>query len=261
MKHTLRVTIILVVLFLLAHFVGLYITQVFLPKDLPLGIERPEVEESTSYIPIIIGILIATSLALILIKFRARKAWKLWFFIAVFYTLGISFSAFVPEIVALVFAGVFALLRIFKPNPIIQNFTEVFIYGAIAAIFVPILNVFSIFVLLVIISVYDYIAVRKSKHMVSMANFSTESQIFAGLMVPYGKNNLGILGGGDIGFTLLFSGVVLKTFGMVSAIISSFIISLSLLYLFLVSEKGKFYPAMPYLTVGCLIAYLVVLFL
>ena len=41
--------------------------------------------------------------------------------------------------------------------------------------------------LLALISVYDVIAVFKSKHMVSMANFQTESKVFAGLAVPRGK--------------------------------------------------------------------------
>jgi len=39
----------------------------------------------------------------------------------------------------------------------LNNFTEIFIYGAMGAIFVPILNLFSVSLLLIFISIYDFI--------------------------------------------------------------------------------------------------------
>ena len=70
-----------------------------------------------------------------------------------------------------------------------------------------------------------------------------------------------MLGGGDIGFPLLFSGVILKTLGLNQALIVSLCSALALLFLFIIAEKKKFYPAMPILSLGCLIGYLVVKFL
>ena len=89
--------------------------------------------------------------------------------------------------------------------------------------------------------------------MVKMAEFQRENKVFAGLFVPYGKK-AAILGGGDIGFTLLFSGVILQKFGFLAALISSLIIAGSLLALFLIGKKNKYYPAMPFLAGGCFIA-------
>ncbi len=274
MKHNISVTLILILLFLTSHFIGLFIVNNYLPKEknLPLGIEKPQFEERTSYIPIFIAIILATVVALILVKFAAFRLWKFWYFFSILITLLISFGAFIPELIALLLAIVFALLKTFRNNVIIHNFTEVFIYGGLAAIFVPILSIWSIVILLILISIYDFIAVWKTKHMVSMAKFQMKSKMFAGLSVPYSVKHLGnnkgvsklrkvqeaILGGGDIAFPLMFSGVMLRNFGFLSAIITSITAALALLVLFILAKKKKFYPAMPFISVGCFVGYFIV---
>ena len=284
MKHTIKVTIILLLLFICSHLIGLFIVNHYLPSttDLPLRIEKPQFAEETSYIPIFITIIFATLLALVLIRLKAVKVWKFWFLLSVFMTLTVAFNAFIPEVFAITLAVIFALLKIFKPNVYIHNLTELFIYGGLAAIFVPVLNVFSAIVLLILISIYDFIAVWHTKHMVSMAKFQSSTNIFAGLLVPYSENKIisksykkvplsnkeskvkiseAMLGGGDIGFPLLFSGVILKTYGLHQALIVSFCSALALLVLFIIAEKKKFYPAMPFITAGCLIGYAIVYFI
>lgn len=259
MKHNIKVTIVIAVLFFLAHFVGLFITNQFLDADLPYGIERPEIESSVSYIPLIIAIAIATGLALLLIKFGAMKIWKLWFVFATIYLLGIAFSAFFDSgYWAIALAIILGLLKFFRPSVIIHNFTELFVYSGIAAIFAPIMGILAASILLVLISIYDAIAVWKTKHMVKMAKFQAKSKMFAGFVIPYDKGKkTAILGGGDIGFTLLFSGVVLTQFGFYQALLVSFITMISLFLLLVYSKKDKFYPAMPYLSAGCFLGLLV----
>ncbi len=328
MKHNLFAISFLVAIFLLAQIVGLAVTAHYIEKpELPIGIERPvvpEKQQSYTFIPIFIFILIATALGLLLIKFSMMRFWKTWFFVSVALCLTISFSAFVPnsienfmlklldsgitswigshlprlissilltilpDLPAITLAVILASLKIFRPSVIIHNFTEIFIYGALAAIFVPILNVSAVIVLLALISIYDYIAVRRTKHMIKLAKFQGRSKMFAGLMLPYKRNDGGgtpaghitlgksmkaapgkektgvaILGGGDIGFPLLFAGAVMKQFGFGLLDYRTFIVpafaALSLLLLFLFSSNKKFYPAMPYLSAGCLAGYGVVL--
>jgi len=100
------------------------------------------------------------------------------------------------------------------------------------------------------------IAVWKTKHMISMAKFQAKAKIFAGFLVPYGKNKTAVLGGGDIGFPLLFSGVILKSSGFLEASLVVTAVTISLALLFFFGSKNKFYPAMPYLTAGCFFGYL-----
>ena len=263
-------------------------------QPLPYNLERPEVKnQSASFIYITIAILIGTILVLLLIKFNKPFIWKLWFFLTVWLTLAIAFAAFINNIIAAVIALIVSILKLYKPNIIIQNLSEVFIYGGLAAIFVPIINLFAAFMLLVVISIYDYISVFKTKHMIKMAKFQSSSNVFAGLLIPYEKDkvqlnqssiskfkikksikipkkqSVAMLGGGDIGFTLIFAGVVMKDLmlqetvliGFLKTLIIPFFVSLALSILLLKGQHNKFYPAMPFLTIGCLIGWLVTLLL
>lgn len=276
MKHTVKITTILIILFLLTQFTGLLIIKNYLPREtLPFKIEKPEIQEETSFIPLFITILVATIVALILIKFSAFRLWKLWFFLSILFTLLIGFAAFMPEVIALIIALTLTIIRIFRPNVFIHNLTEIFIYGGLAAIFVPILSIISITILLILISFYDMIAVWKTKHMIKLAKFQTRSRMFAGLLIPYklpkkikvtekiqkklvpGKT--AILGGGDMGFPLLFSGVVLKTSTFLNSSVIVLTTTIALFLLFYYAEKKKFYPAMPFLSLGCLTGYLITL--
>lgn len=268
MKHTKKVTLLLVSLFFIAQLVGLGVLQSYLEKEtyvvdgttktnvtwgkLPYDVERPAFEEKTGFLSLFGTILIATALILVIMKFKFFTLWKFWFFLSVWFCLTVAFHAVLPQHQALFLAAVLAGGKILMRQTFLHNFTEVFIYGGLAAVFVPFLTLWTISLLLILISAYDAYAVWKSKHMVSMATFQTKMKLFAGFMIPYGKKHA-ILGGGDIGFPLIFSGVVLKSFGMVESIIVSLVVSLALLILLIKAEKNKYYPAMPFISLGCFI--------
>lgn len=314
MKHNLKVTVLMLALFVLAQVMGLLIVNQYIDhgkllegkvsfENLPYNVERPEVDMTTSFAYIFAAIIIGTLILLLFIKLNLGTFWKFWFFLSMVYVLTVSFSAFlrIPygNHVALSVAVMLAAWRLLKPNFYVHNFTEIFIYGGLAAIIVPLLNIISVIVLLVLISIYDMYAVWKSKHMITLARFTAKEKVFAGMLVQYqdkpkfsehgklskesmktvyhlSKNikNAGskgikhaILGGGDIGFPLIFAGVVMKdlmlkhsvVIGFLESIIVIFAATAALAYLFWKGEKGKFYPAMPYLSIGCLVGWLVVL--
>jgi len=294
MKHSLKVTLILLGLFFISQIIGLAVTNAYIEhekievgvtekvtfKELPMNLTRPEIEEKISFAYILIAVLIVTVAVLFLMKLGGILLWKLWYFLAIWLCLGIAFAAFMGSIPAMIIAFLMTAYKVFRPALIIQNLTEVLIYGGLASIFVPIINVSSAVLLLIFISVYDYIAVYKTKHMIKLAKFQSKLKVFAGLLIPYklgrlrrkGKAKLvkvrtAVLGGGDIGFPLIFAGVVMKGLMLTNAMLLGFLktliipvfASLSLLYLLLKAEKKKFYPAMPILTIGCLLGWLIVL--
>ncbi|MFH1063948.1 MAG: presenilin family intramembrane aspartyl protease [Candidatus Woesearchaeota archaeon] len=301
MKHSLQITLILVAVFFLSQVAGLAVTNKYIAEkvvdaetgevieitysELPFDIQRPQIEESKSYIFIITAIMIGTVLVLLLVKFRSVKVWKTWFFLSVALCLTISFAAFINQILAIVLAVGIAIWKIWKPNFIVHNLSEIFIYGGLAAIFVPIMNLFAIVILLVLISIYDMIAVWQSKHMVKMAQFQTQSRVFAGLSIPYqlpkGKTakiqmkphhapkkgahvkteeiKTAILGGGDIGFPLLFAGVLMKSVGFLKVLVIPIVVSVGLFLLLYFAKKDRFYPAMPFLSAACFVGYGVLL--
>src|SRR3989338_8407762 len=95
--------------------------------------------------------------------------------------------------------------------------------------------------------------------MVKLMKFQSKLKLFAGLLIPY-KNNIAVLGGGDLGFPLLFAGILLKDYGFKSIIVSV-TAAIALAILLYKSEKKKYYPAMPFLTAGCLVGYLILVYL
>lgn len=283
MKHTPKITFILLAIFLLAQFIGIGIVYQYIDpiksaetgktefKELPIG-ERPPIEETISFIPIILAVLIGTGLLLLVIKFKLNALWRIWFLLAVVIALLVAFTPFVNLWVAATLALILGFWKIFRPNFWVQNLTELFVYGGLAAIFVPIFNLFSVIILLILISVYDAYAVWKSKHMITLAKSQARAKIFAGLLIPYqiskkvrgktikkkGKKVLrevrtAILGGGDIGFPLIFAGVVMKEWGLWPSLMIPFFATLGLAFLFWKSQEKKYYPAMPFLSAGCFI--------
>ena len=304
MKHTLKVTIALLLFFFLAQFTGLLIVNQYIDhkktaetkevvmKPLPYGLERPEVKnQSISFVYITIMILTGTLLVLLLIKFQKPIIFKIWLFIGVWFSLSIAFAAFINHFIAAALALLISVLKFYRPNIMIQNLSEVFVYGGLAAFVVNIFNLFAAFMLLIAISIYDYISVFKTKHMIRLAEFQSSSKVFAGLLIPYEsrkatakevkadvrvrpeipeirqkRSKVAVLGGGDIGFTLIFAGVVMKDLmlkesvsaGFLKALIIPLFATFALLLLLIKGQQNKFYPAMPVLSLGCFIGYLVV---
>jgi presenilin-like A22 family membrane protease len=322
MKHSLRVTIWLILFFIISQVLGLFIisqyigvqetetidpitNQTIITKqtiaiDLPNNMDRPDFQTSVSFLSyLVIAIILATILFLFLVKMRTVLIWKLWFFFAVFLCLTISLAAFINQFLATILGFILAVWKVGKHNIFTHNLTELFIYGGLAAILIPIpiVTVNTIIVLLILMSFYDAYSVWKSKHMIKMARFQAKSQLFAGLLVPYkdkktktkkskkitqtkaskktapkGKVKVkgiqtAILGGGDVAFPLLFAGAVLKSLILTNtfpiAFLKTLIIPLftaiALLTLFLKGREDRFYPALPFLTTGCLIGYAVLL--
>ncbi len=298
MKHNWKITAILLVIFLLAQFIGIGVLYNYIDVekskvegktvfgDLPIG-ERPQMDEKFSFLAILIIVLVGTVILLLLIKYKIYFVWKIWFLLAVILALTISWGAFIKPSYALLLALVFGFWKIFKPNVWVHNFTELFVYGGLAAIFAPLFNLWSVVILLLLISAYDMYAVWKSKHMITLAKSQAKAKIFAGLLIPYkfklkekikkfklgrkakkvkskkskvvGKVRVAVLGGGDIGFPLIFAGVILKTFGLWQSLVIPFFSGAALLFLLLTSKEKKFYPAMPFISVGCFVGLGVVL--
>jgi len=294
MKHTLQVTLILIALFLLTQVVGLITVNKYIEIEMVNGTktidhgatiigEPPQIEDKTfTFVSIVIAILIGTGLLFLLIKFRLGRLWKYWFLLSVWVTLSISFDVYITTWVALILAAILAILKIYRKNTFVHNFTEIFIYTLIAIIILPFLNLISASALLIAISLYDAYAVWKSKHMIKLAKFQTKNKLFAGLYVPY-KSEIkikkgalpvpkkivkerkadAILGGGDMAFPLLFSAAVMEHLILVNnitkigALLLCFIISLTstiaLLILFVKGHQERFYPAMPFISLGCFI--------
>ena len=123
-------------------------------------------------------------------------------------------------------------------------------------------------------------AVWKSGIMQKMAKFQMEEiKIFGGFLIPTIsdkvkqkikklkkskkslknkkiKVSLAILGGGDVVFPIIAAGVFFKFYGLLPALLVTLGAFLGLTFLLAISEKKKFYPAMPFILAGIFLGML-----
>lgn len=313
MKHNTKITLILITMFLITQLIGLFVISVYHSdaNKLPYGMEPPEeIRDESPLFPIIIAFILAIALFFILTRLNAEKLIRFWFFVVTVIAIGLTLKAIgvlaLPEniisftnnfsvsylsLAAVLIALPLAFFKIYKRDLLVHNITELLIYPGIAAVFVPILNVFGIIVLLFLISLYDIWAVWRSEFMQKMAKYQINNlKFFTGFFIPYAspedkkkiktikqkyknkpdkviedkfkkekiKINLAILGGGDVIFPIIAAGVFLSIFNSILlALVISLTSTLALLSLFMLARKGKFYPAMPFLTIGIYIGMVI----
>jgi len=216
MKHNVKITIVLLIMFVITQFIGLAVLKadIFHNEIIHVNgtvqqvsnpqlswIQPPEIKSNQGFFTIfpslIIAFAIAIALLFLLTKFKIEFILKGWFFVVVCLALFLAFYAFgklIPWainsttaiIIPLVLSLSLGFFKIFKRNFLVHNFTELLIYPGIATVFVPILNIYTIIILLILISIYDIWAVWHSGIMQKMAKYQIDKlKIFSGFFVPY----------------------------------------------------------------------------
>ena len=214
MKHALRITIILLVMFLVTQFIGLFVVNHYINNEnpLPYGFEPSREDTSicsdSSGILACFGVLIfqtiffalAITLFLFLIRIKAKWFLKTWFFLVVVISLAVSLAAFAniiniknATLIALILAIIIGYIKVFRRNMLVHNFTELFIYPGVAAVITSLLfflfgklTLFFTILILIAISIYDIWAVWHSGIMQKMAKFQmNELGVLGGFLIPY----------------------------------------------------------------------------
>lgn len=335
MKHTKPITLILISFFLITQIIGLILISQEVQPNIVIEENQTMVSMNSSIISdvpvnifdwkviiyLAVGITIGTSMILLLRKIKfGGKLWKVWYFLAVYIAINFSLKimfyhlnvpAYIAIILAFIISATLAFFKIKKENFYIHNITEILMYTGISTFLVLLFNnnMLIASLILILISLYDMIAVWKSKHMIKLAKFTMKQNLFPGFSMYYNtkgnktklltktkktsgkkettknqiidkskkitakgvkvkkvirknKTNHALLGGGDVVFPLIFTGVILgwlfnQGYTRVQSLGLSLIVvafsTLSLYLLFNYSKKEKFYPAMPFLSVGCFV--------
>lgn len=278
-------------MFLLSQIIGLFVVNAYFNQG-ESSEEKMEIpffqeSDSTEYSPIeiiisiSISFLIALAIFLILIKKNSANILRAWFFLVVTIALTIVLNLIFKKIpnslyLSIFISAIFAYLKVYKRNLIVHNLSEIFIYPGISVIFVQYLTPISLVFVLIAISVYDLWAVWKSGIMQKMAKYQMDNlKVFSGFMVPQLSKaqkarikkytpeekktkkinvKVAILGGGDVVFPIITSGIFLINYGITSAIFTLIGATLGLSYIFFFGKKEKPYPAMPFITAGIFIS-------
>lgn len=219
-------------------------------------------------------LLVAILLIIRYVKFRPGKEviFKTFFILPVFLGGILFFSLWIGDILALIFISILIFFWIKKPNVLVHNFLLISGMIGIGSVFGLRLDPLLVIVLLVIFSIYDVIAVYKTKHMIRMAKEMIEARAIPGIILPPKISEIQaplkdvkmggkflILGGGDIVFPLLLVASLVPEkilSSIIVAVFATFGLFISF-WIFLSQKTRRPIPALPPIALFSIIGYLI----
>ena len=271
------------VLFTLTQVLG-----IFVAVRLAGFLEELEIEpEPVSILSFLIYFLIVTLAILAFLKISKKGSGvllQIFFILAVFFGLDILFSVFIIEPGATILAAGLVILRFIRPTILLHNLVVVGGLAGVGGLLGITLFPRDAIILLIILAVYDVIAVYKTKHMVKMAKVMIKKRVILGIIIPEkisgfkasmanveqdkipnkkilkpGKmGQFMILGGGDLALPLLLIASVAGQNILRSIIILVFaLLGLLVMHLIFIKLKSRPMPALPPIAVFSILGYLV----
>ncbi len=232
-----------------------------------------------SFLQFISYFLLATLFIIILIslkKFKKGKGFifKILFVFLVFWGGSITLSLWLPDILVLILMAIL-IFSWFKFSSIfIHDLAVILGIAGIGSSVGLTLNPFVISGLLVIFSIYDFIAVYKTKHMIKMAKEMIEAGAIIALICPQRISDFRaslkevkpggkflILGGGDVAFPLLLCASLIREGIFNSLFVAIFaLFGLSLSFFIFINQKiRRPIPALPPIALFSIIGFLITL--
>jgi len=244
-----------------------------------------EIEKHYSKLPrvsigeFIVHFLIATAFLFLIIrvvtvKKRKKALFKFLFTAAVFLGGWTTLNIWIGDLPSLVLMTTLIVWWWKKPSVIIQDACVVLAIAGTGSLLGLSFNPEVVVILLALFSLYDIVAVYKTKHMVKLAKEMIESKAVLGLIIPQDflgfKSSLQdlqpggkmlILGGGDIVFPLFLCASLVPSEGLSSSLVVALFslagLTLSF-YLFLSQEDRKPIPALPPIAFSSIMGFLMV---
>jgi len=231
---------------------------------------------------ILIIMLIVTAVVLLISKYGKVSILKVIFYMAIALTSLYFFfpilALFVPysDVIALALGIILAIALYKKPEWYIMNIAGIIVSASAATVLGMSLSVLPIAIFLIIAAVYDFMAVHKTKHMISLADVAVKEKLPVLFVSPkeekysYEKEKglkdrrereSFMMGFGDAVFpsSLAISSLVyLGVYQCLGAIIGSLVGFLVLMYFL---NKGHAQPGLPFLNSGALLGMLLAHFL
>lgn len=239
-----------------------------------------------SALQFLLGFLVATSVIFLIVRFlkfdqRKTLIFKALFILAVFGSGMLFLSVWISDFYALLLMVILVIWWLKAPLVLNQDLCLILGMAGAGSVFGLRLSPNVVIILLIIFSIYDFIAVYKTKHMIKMAKEMIKSRAILALVIPQTISDLQsgldklepggrflILGGGDIVFPLLLASSLVPS-GILNSVI---VVAFSLIglftsfYLFMfqpLAPEGsrRPIPALPPIALFSIIGFLVIKFL
>ncbi|MCH7902563.1 hypothetical protein IIC68_02300 [archaeon] len=259
----------LIIIFLLTQGIGLFVGDFLIGEDIRTTIITDDPNDVENSIALFVWILVFTGVLIIIIKFAPE--WLLTVLLkgieslAIFGTTIIVLlpTLLVDEII-LIIAILFVGSRIiFNKNLLLRNASSIVAAAGAGALIGVSLGITPILVFIILLSVYDFIAVFKTKHMVILAKGVTKNNLAFTFALPT-KEHQFELGTGDMVIPLAFSISVLATnshiifplnFVPSIAILIASLVGLIITLHYASLKKGTALPALPLQTILMLLMF------
>jgi len=267
--------IYLILIFLVVQIIGLVVASYYSKTDSIKGVLTDNPNDIINALFIIGEILVFTGIVLLLKRFfKSGNYLYVFEFIALFVGIVVVLDVFMSYLLAVIIS--FALLVIkrylkdkTKFKKLLMWYNNLLLGLAIAgagAIIGLSLGLIPIIVFLVLLSIYDIIAVFYTKHMVVLAKLFIKKKIALTFSIP-SKERIFQLGGGDIVIPLTLSAsyffILIKSFSFWISIVPIILIWISsligLIWTFWILRTGKVkvMPALPAQTLLMLVVVIV----
>jgi presenilin-like A22 family membrane protease len=188
-------------LMLIAQTIALLMAIPFVEAELQVFEDPESVATPIWYFILII---IVTGVILLMVKLRRRRILKhvilfafgmtllmvfdvLFILALVRLTSDLTIITWVSFVSALIIASILTYLLYTYPEWYVVDFVGVFVAAAVASILGISLAILPVFVLLIILAIYDAVSVYKTKHMITLADAVTMERLPVLLVVPTSK--------------------------------------------------------------------------
>lgn len=240
-------------MFVFAQVLGLFVGSRLTMLGIAI-VGHPEKISSSLYI--FLYVLGATAAILLLLRyFRHEKLLKAMEATVIFTASLIVFSFILPKL-AFFLAIALTVVRLYKRNIITLDISMVIGTAGVGAILGASLGIIPALVLLVVLAIYDYVAVFHTKHMVYLAE-ELKSTPFS-IIMPRGEEGVQ-LGAGDVALPTAFAVSTLATYGWfpaISAVTGAFIGFAVLFHYGVMGGERRPLPGLPLICAGAIGGFL-----
>ncbi|MAF89424.1 MAG: hypothetical protein CL963_02855 [Euryarchaeota archaeon] len=264
-------------LFFTVQIIGLYVAIRIAAVEI-----IPVVETGPAVKSFLILFTIATAVFLLLIRFLKKRLGFMKILMAFIIFVGSEtvFIVFFSEFTAMLLAISLVIIRFTYPTIFVQNASLILALAGVGASIGLLFNVSTIFIILAVLSVYDIIAVYKTKHMLTLFKGTIKGGVPLALIAsekisgmrsnlkkaninkPATKREYTFLGTGDVAFPLILAVSALRTGLFASlAVVVGGLVGILIIHSLLIYGKGKPIPALPPLAACTMGAYLVASYL
>lgn len=242
-----------------------------------LALAKEVILPQTSLQDFLVSFLIITFFVLFFVFYKKAKKlkgliYKAFFIIACFWGGMAVLNLFLPVFGSILIMGVFIFLWLEFPTVWAHNILMALGVAGAASFLGLTVSSSGVIILLLVFSVYDFIAVYKTKHMVQMAKDMIDKKVIFGFVIPkelkYFKEGLNkvkpggnfmILGGGDVVFPALLAVSVIPQGFLKALVIIAFSLFGSFLAYWIFTRGKEPIPALPPIAFSAIFGYLLTL--